>query len=123
MFYEICYVLFIICFVFLVFMIYKFFAALLLNLRIYTGYLIDEKVDKIILKSAILGELQSYEKWKPGTDRIPIALEKSVAITTDVFLQNSINPREYNIVALVTVCRYSLGLKFCDKGGEKNGKS
>lgn len=108
------------CFTYLV---YRIFAMVNKFLRLAGGYLLDEKVDKIILKSTLIGELQSFDKAKPGVDRVPSALEKSMAIASDVLLQNGISPREYNLVSLVMLCRYTLNLKLTDKGVMKNGSS
>ncbi len=123
MFLKIIFICFLLGFCFLLFLIYKVIKLLTFHLKVYSGFVIDEKVDKILLKSTLIGELQSFDKLKNGVDRVPTAVEKAMAIATDVLLQNHINPRDYNLFALIILCRNSLGLVSSDRGGDVNGKS
>lgn len=100
----------------------NFYKLLRVHLKIASGYLLDAKVDNIIRKSAILGEMYSFDQQRTPQDRINYAYEKSMAIASDVLLQNGINPREYNLPGLTMIARLTLGMKVTEKGGEKNGK-
>lgn len=90
--------------------------------KIHTGWILDQKVDEIFLKSTILGEVHSFAKAKEVDERISIAYERSMAIASDVLLQNGINPREYNLYGMVMLNRLKLNMKIYPKGGDINGK-
>lgn len=99
----------------------NFYKLIRIHLRICSGYVLDEKVDNIVQKATILGELYSRDQKKTGREKIDFAYEKSMSIISDVMLQNGINPREYHLPGLVMVQRLTLGLNLTPAGGEKNG--
>lgn len=91
--------------------------------RHYTGYVKDIRADEFFRKATILGEIQSFEKNINTEDRIEKAYERSMAIVSDVLLQNGYDPRQYNLRGLVLLHRLQLNLQPIPKGGETNGKS
>lgn len=112
----------IICSVVFIIILSNFYKLFTLHLRHFCGYVQDIRVDEYFRKATIIGELQSHEKQKNPNLRIPLAFEKSMAIVTDVLLQNGYDPRQYNLRGLVLLKRLELGLIPTPKGGDVNGK-
>jgi len=110
-------------FLFLAVMLLKFYRAFSVNLRVIGGCYLDAKVDTIMQKATVIGELLSYDEKAPKDKRVPYAFEKSMAVASDVFLQNGIDPRQYNLPGLVMMNRFLQGFKVTAEGGDKSGKS
>ena len=85
----------------------------LLGLKIFNTYYykclwsnsvnLSSIVDNIIKKATIIAIIEVKEKELSETAKYQAIIEKAAGISADVMLQHNINPKEYNLDALVKV--------------------
>ena len=121
--FQICCILFVFTVVLFLLITRRYLNKMCVYTKIHTGWILDQKVDEIFMKSTALGEVHSRAKAKDELEQISLAYERSMAIASDVLLQNGINPREYNLYGMVMLSRMKLGMKIYPKGGDISGKS
>lgn len=108
-------VLFIACCVYFLFSFHKLCVALATIIPWSLGCILDYKVDNVILKATIIGEILSSEKDLKGADPVLYAIQQSIRIVYDVLGTQGIDPKTYNVEALVKQCRFSLGMNVLQK--------
>lgn len=121
--FQICFILFILLLLLFFLIVRQYLNKIAIYTKIHTGWILDQKVDEIFMKSTVLGEVHSHAKAKDELEQISLAYERSMSIASDVMLQNGINPREYNLYGMVMLSRLKLGMKIYPKGGDISGKS
>lgn len=76
----------------------------------YKSILIDVDVDEIFNKAVVIAEYLSRQEQLPEEKRKRKAFEQASGIVADVMLQRGLQPKEYNIPALVLYFQHKNGI-------------
>jgi len=96
-------------FVFIVaFYVGKFLKVYTAEIVIKNSYLTEKLVDNIVEKAVIIAEYEIEKTEKVQERKLSKKYELACNIIADVLLQHGIQPKEYNIPAMVTVQRHKL---------------
>lgn len=101
--------------VILIFMVFSFryFARLYFMPYSYiASYFLDLKIDVIFTRSVIIAYLHTEDLQKNFEIKKNYFYERAISIVTDVMLGNGINPRDYQLQALVRYYAHELGLPY-----------
>lgn len=74
-----------------------------------TGRIIDTKVDEICNKAVIISEDHYRVSSLQGDNKQTAIITKAEMIISDVLMHQGINPKGYNLTALVGCARFKLG--------------
>jgi len=107
-------------FLLLLFLFSRYLKIYLTEFYTVTNKLRDERVDSFFIKAIVISEQLAAEEHISPNKMDQWTQQKSIAIVTDVLLQNGFNPKNYALSSLVYYHRRRLGIRYATSNGNQN---